>query len=145
METPVRRGIQRRSRLQGAQAIRMRCGVFAWAWRPDIRALLRLTFLLHLPTTLLPTLLQILAARPPSCPRWLGCLRLSDILEDDGGVCPEGAARLDKWGVEDPQGFPAAEGGASFADPRSPPTVMPQVAGLPPAKRQRLMNGSEDT
>ncbi|KAJ5843841.1 uncharacterized protein N7525_001582 [Penicillium rubens] len=33
----------------------------------------------------------------------------------------------------------------SFADPRSPPTVMPQVAGLPPAKRQRLMNGSEDT
>ncbi|KAJ5479040.1 hypothetical protein N7530_004549 [Penicillium desertorum] len=33
----------------------------------------------------------------------------------------------------------------SFADPRSPPTGMPQVAGLPPAKRQRLMNGSEDT
>lgn len=38
----------------------------------------------------------------------------------------------------------------SFADPRSPPSGtlpsgMPQVGGLPPAKRQRLMNGSEDT
>lgn len=37
----------------------------------------------------------------------------------------------------------------SFADPRSPPGGglpggMPQVGGLPPAKRQRLMNGSED-
>lgn len=37
----------------------------------------------------------------------------------------------------------------SFADPRSPsngalPSGMPQVGGLPAAKRQRLMNGSED-
>ncbi|CAI7630131.1 unnamed protein product [Penicillium palitans] len=37
----------------------------------------------------------------------------------------------------------------SFADPRSPPGGglpggMPQVGGLPPAKRQRLLNGSED-
>ncbi|KAJ5835693.1 hypothetical protein N7447_001719 [Penicillium robsamsonii] len=36
----------------------------------------------------------------------------------------------------------------SYADPRSPPSTLPsgmsQVGGLPPAKRQRLMNGSED-
>ncbi|KAJ5328080.1 hypothetical protein N7452_008470 [Penicillium brevicompactum] len=32
----------------------------------------------------------------------------------------------------------------SYADPRSPPGALPSVSGLPPAKRPRLMNGSED-
>lgn len=37
--------------------------------------------------------------------------KTNQFLDDDGGVCPEGAARLDKWGVEDPHGLPAAGGG----------------------------------